>query len=182
MRALGVAAVAGAVTLAGWALLGWYFAGSGDGDPTVSAAASVVAVLGVPYVLAAMVLAHRAARVARGPDLPARAVALAAFAVLTFAGSRVMLAGRPEGLLAWVYVIVIVMFAAGFVAAAQGESFRAGLVNGYVVLLAGLAAVVAVAVAEAVTWYHRAGVLIIDGDRRAASPVRAPRSPMPSAG
>ncbi|MBB5785713.1 hypothetical protein [Jiangella mangrovi] len=214
------AAVTGAVVLAAWTVLGWRLAGSGDSAPTVVEAASTVGFVGLPYVVAAMILAHRVVRAARGPDLPARVVAVATagrprgvdwgaalraelahidgragrwrfaagcveaalvggsgrlaratavpvfvvFAVLTFAGSRFMLAGQRVGLLAGIYLVAL---AVGAVAAAvgwAGRSFRAGLVSGATALAAGLAGVVAVAAIEAVTWYQRAGVWIIDGD------------------
>jgi hypothetical protein len=88
----------------------------------------------------------------------------AVFAALTFAASRLMLAGDRTGILAGVLGPGLVFLVVGLVAARAGSSFRAGLEAGAVSLLAALAGVLAVAVPEAVVWYRDAGVWFIDGD------------------
>ncbi|MQA79538.1 MAG: hypothetical protein GEV10_13855 [Streptosporangiales bacterium] len=91
-------------------------------------------------------------------------VSFLGFAALTFAASRIMLAGDRGGILVGALVPGLVLLAVGLVAARSGRSFRAGLESGVVGLLAALAGVLVAAVPEAVTWYHEAGAWILDGD------------------
>lgn len=77
MRPAWASAVAGAVVLAIWILLAWAMAPGGAGSPAVEAMATAVVVLGLPYVAAAAVLAHRVAGAARGSDVAARVLAVA---------------------------------------------------------------------------------------------------------
>ena len=86
------------------------------------------------------------------------------FAAITFAASRIMLAGERTGILAGVLGPGLVFFAVALVAARSGRSFRAGLESGMVGVFAALAGGLVVAAFEAVVWYRVAGVWITDGD------------------
>ncbi|MQA85751.1 MAG: hypothetical protein GEV03_14300 [Streptosporangiales bacterium] len=99
----------------------------------------------------------------RAPWLVAT-VCFVGFAAITFAESRIMLAGDQVGILAGALMSVPLFFAIALVAARAVRSFRAGLESGVLALLAAVAGVLVVAAPEAITWYHEAGVWIIDGD------------------
>ncbi len=92
------------------------------------------------------------------------ACSFAGFAVITFAASRMMLAGDRTGILAGLPGPGLVFLVGALVAARSGRSFRAGLESGLAGMLAALAGALVVTAFEAVVWYRVAGVWIIDGD------------------
>jgi len=58
----------------------------------------------------------------------------------------------------------LLLFTVTFFTALTTRSFRTGLVTGVLAMLAGLVAMMAVAMAEAAHWYDVAGVYLTDGD------------------
>jgi hypothetical protein len=100
----------------------------------------------------------------RGPWVIAICVGIA-FAAGVFVVSRASLAGNRGGImgftLAWP---PIVLFVLAFVTSLRTRSFRTGLASGVLALLAGLVAMLPVAMVEAAHWQDVAGIFLMDGD------------------
>jgi hypothetical protein len=87
------------------------------------------------------------------------------FAVGTYAASRASLAGDREGIIGYtLFVPAAALFALALVTALAMRSFRSGVVSGMLALVAGLGAMLGVAIVEAARWYDVAGVYLMDGD------------------